>query len=380
MPERYKPKIDLPAIRPSSAEQWVNCPGSARVNYVASLDPEPSKPYAAEGTAAHAYLECLLTAHTVDEQASMLRECIEGGLNPDEAHLVDAVAADILYTRDVTGSEMFVEHRVAINLGDVKTEGTIDCLLVNDTTVRIIDLKWGQGIPVSPEYNLQLLLYAHGVMQWLNKCSDGGHDVILEIVQPRRDTPGRSTWFVPDGVMLDSIMLFVETARLCYEPETTYNPGDHCRWCAGTRGYCPRMLSDMIDITAQAMAGDPKQPDAPWWILDREKEIKKMLTAVNKRADDDLAEGRPVPGWALGTKVGNSRWRCSDDVAWGLHLRLGSPAKDYLRPSKPISVTDARKQAKAKGIDIEDMIEKPEKIVRVRDIGAPLIDGVPGKE
>lgn len=183
---------DLPAHSPlgaSSAERWMNCPGSVNLIRQLAPDSDSEEPdYRRDGTQAHA-----LAAH-----------CLENDLEAWEADptefpeltsdMMQAVQEYLEFVREQHGSRK-VEVRVHVPEFHPAFYGTLDCVVraTLDTggSIHVIDYKHGVGVVVDAEDNPQLKYYAYGdIATW------GAPDfwpVKLTIVQPRA--------FHPDGAI-----------------------------------------------------------------------------------------------------------------------------------------------------------------------------------
>jgi CRISPR/Cas system-associated exonuclease Cas4 (RecB family) len=152
----------------SSAERWLNCPGSL---YMQRNIPDVPSRYAAEGTAAHGeaelYLNQWLKSRTLpaienEHIAAYVRECIQ-----EAARLADpAIRVELRLTLDAEMS-MF---------------GTADFVATSATgDAVILDLKYGKGVPVSAD-SPQLAYYA--VALWRTSKRDLRR-IKVKVVQPR---------------------------------------------------------------------------------------------------------------------------------------------------------------------------------------------------
>lgn len=370
--------LRLSAFRPSSADQWVNCPAAARVNYIGQFIEDKPNPAADEGTEAHAYLEALLTAPSEgavdvsDQMKRMVRERFPGV--PDEStDLLETVADDVYWLKNMGGFRLLVEQSYPIKIAGETHECTIDILLINETNAMIIDLKWGMGKPVRVARNNQIMLYSHAVA-----AVHPGLSYQLGVYQPRGIGTGLDTWVVPARYMVDSMIAFQAAGERASQMRVEYVPGDHCQWCDGRiKGVCPRFQMDYIDLAVtRAEELDDSAITPPWWVLDHETQIRQSLDKVGQLADAHLSVGRTVPGWAWGTKKGKSRWVDESTVAASLAGLLGGEESDYRhkpKPPGPIGITDAKRIARKRRVSLEDLIKKPTRFVRVKaDTSADL--------
>src|SRR6188768_2292348 len=164
---------------PSSANMWLNCPAS--ITKTRGMT-RPSSTYAREGTAAHHIAQKIIegdmfppTHLTVEgEQFVIGRDML--------LHLRPYVGAAMMLMN--TADEFRLEQRVVIPSGGL-VWGTADCFCWHDiiSTLEVMDLKYGKGVPVAAD-SAQLKIYALGAMDHLGVEPDM---VKLSIYQPRLD-------------------------------------------------------------------------------------------------------------------------------------------------------------------------------------------------
>lgn len=360
--------IKLAPFRPSSAEQWVNCQGAPRVNYIGSFIPDPPNDDADGGTQAHAYLEALLTVSSANapEISDKTKRVVKKSfpdVSDEDAALIEEVADDVWWIKTMGGFEIYCERSFPVTIAGSTHESTVDILLVNASIALIIDFKWGAGKKINVRTHKQTLLYAHAVA-----AVYPGRVYQVGIYQPRGVGTGLDLWTVPKQVMVDSMVEFQAAGERAYAERVTYTPGDYCQFCDGrTKGLCPEYQSALIDaavIDAEAVTIRP-----PWWVLDFDKHIRLCLEKLGKLADNELAEGRSVPGWQWTKKDGNRTWIDPAKTAAGLAELLGGDPAEYLqkpKPPAPITLTAADKIAKKKRVKLDALITRPTKFVRVK--------------
>lgn len=212
-------------LGPSASERWLNCPGSV----LASRGHEkPTTIFAAEGNAAHELSEW---CRVQEKPASHWRgkTIVVGEFEFEvDAEMIEAVDEFVEYVEQWPGDPL-IEERVDYGLWVPNGFGTLDDGRLQDKTVYITDLKFGQGIQVFADDNPQLKLYALGVYQ------DFGHlydieDFVLTIHQPRLnhvdtfrvDTETLLTW-------ADDVVRPIAESAL--KPNAAIVAGDHCVFC-----------------------------------------------------------------------------------------------------------------------------------------------------
>ena len=236
---------------PSSAAMWLTCPASVTLTIGR---PRPSSKYAKEGTAAHAIAESLLGGDMFPPD----RMTVEGSeflIGRDMLlHLRPYV--DYIEGLRKQGFKVYTEHRVSLSISQGLVWGTADCIASRRGYLEIVDLKFGRGVPVSPD-SAQLKIYALGALESLGGPPVGR--VALTVIQPRLNAASQ-TVNMPVGDLLDWSEKELEPAveRLILQ-DTTEVAGPHCRWCvrqtecgafaAKKSGLAADLFDDGVDLT-----------------------------------------------------------------------------------------------------------------------------------
>ena len=175
-------------VGPSAAERWIHCPGSV----LATLDIEDeSSEYAIQGTAAHTvtewareeghrgehYLGRMVPVWVSEDRTDMI-EC--------DQEMVDAVNYFLDYVEQFHG-EIFVEELVHYTNWVKNGFGTCDDARLDDALCVLTDFKYGKGIQVYANMNVQLMLYALGFYQDFGWMYPNLRTFQLNIGQPRLD-------------------------------------------------------------------------------------------------------------------------------------------------------------------------------------------------
>lgn len=266
---------------PSGAERWIKCPGSIRLT--ADVEDEGSK-YAAEGSTAHELAQCVLTSKK-DVYA------VEGTYNDEMRHYIDEY---VTFVQAQKYNEMRIE--TVVNLDHLIPEcfGTVDCLQVDENTLRIIDLKYGKGVQVEAEQNYQLMLYALGALHQFDLIYDI-KEVELIIFQPRRDHISR--WTTTPVELNDFGRLAAEAAKLAESPDSPLNPGKtQCQWCL-IKSTC-KARKDKI-MSEEFPSLDLLQLDEIAVILPKIDEIIAWCKDIKEHALKCALQGLSVPGYKL---------------------------------------------------------------------------------
>ena len=302
----------------SGAHRWMNCPGSIRLS--AGI-PDKTSIYAAHGTAAHELGERCLRARFADAN-DYLGEMITVGNHQFEVdpEMIEAVNLYVQTIKDdwSEGDILFIEHRFDLSSLVEGMFGTNDAGLYKaDGTVKVYDLKYGQGYAVEAENNPQLIYYAIGLLGVPSLKGARIGEVELVIIQPRaphRD--GSVRRWKTDTV---HIMNFMEDLRASametMKPDAPLKAGPWCSFCPAA-GVCPALREVAITKAQNEFADivpDDLSEEHIGQLLEKIDLIKCGITAVLREAYSRMSGGAKVPGWKIVDKRAIRKW-ASDDV------------------------------------------------------------------
>lgn len=297
-------------LSPSSANRWLHCTRSARLELEFS-DKESGA--AAEGMAAHALCE-----HKVKKALKQRSRRPTSEFDSDEMEEhTDAYRDYILEQltqerQSCPDAQVFVETRLDLTAYVPGSFGTCDCLIVSDEKLHIIDFKYGQGVLVDAEENPQMKLYALGALD----IYDGLYDfkeVAMTIFQPRRENV--STW----TESVEELRRWAEEelkpkAELADAGEGEFCSGEWCLFCKAAV-KCRARAKEKLELAKQEFSLPPI-------ITDEEiEEILPKLADLTKWANDILAyatdaslnHGKSWKGFKM--VEGRSNRRYSDEDA-----------------------------------------------------------------
>jgi hypothetical protein len=218
----------------SGADRWLKCPGSIQLSE--NAPPEEESKYAMEGTKAHLALYLILKAFLKNGRprvaAAVMSDFYPAKLIEHAMECFKRVEARL--TPDAI---LLNESRVTVpGVGF----GTLDVGIVEEFgELTIMDYKYGAGVAVEVEDNIQLQYYAIGA------CEDwhwSFERVRLVIDQPRAyHSKGlvRET-MVSIGELQAMKKKLQEGVKKCEEPKPKLRAGDHCRWCKAIT-ICPEV-------------------------------------------------------------------------------------------------------------------------------------------
>lgn len=306
----------------SSAERWMNCPGSSALIEqfgIPEVTDEPS--YRLEGTAMHevaAY--CLardIDAWEVvgDTYGNII--LTEGMTDAIQVYL-NRVRPSIDRKRGFINQQFFIEAKLAapdvheqmfgsVDFGALVPVGSDAWKEVGDGAMGgfldVTDLKGGEGIVVEPEYNVQMMYYAFMLIHTYFKDLDDDFLVRLTIVQPRAfsfEGPIRE-WWTTVGEIKGWVVR--ELLPAMHSTDDSLQPGMWCRFCPA-KLVCPALAS----LFKAAVTYDPKSAarlTAEQLGLSYEQisPAKFYIKAIEEEVMRRLMQSQAVPG----TKLVNKR-------------------------------------------------------------------------
>ena len=354
-------------IGASSAERWFNCPGSVRE--VAKCPPAPESIYAKEGSCAHKLAEmCLkgeatpfaMAGHDIGD-VTVLNEMSEA-----VQMYLDVIDEDLAKYK-LTRKDLQIERKFYLTQIHEDAYGTNDANLpVFLTKVIVYDFKYGAGIAVDAEDNLQGLYYALGA------STEGDYEEFeIVIVQPRamhKAGPVRR-WSV-NRAQLEAFAKRLKAAITLTEAKDAFL---YCgQWCKKTfcaaLVSCPEARKEMEKAALVAFDTPVKAPPKPESLS--AFQLQKLLTmapiidAWLKSVEDyalTLAnKGIEVPGFKLVARRSQRKWK--DETA--VEKKFGKTAikviKEILSPAQleaELKKSMTGKEAKAA---VEPLTYKPD--------------------
>ena len=356
----------------SSAERWLNCPGStALVAALGPTDDQDDPDYRRDGILAHELAStCLKNGTDCWEETDAFPT-----IAPD--HMA-AVQTYLQYVRGLPpdDGQHYIEQRVHLPEFHPQFYGTVDFALVQRTKgVHIVDYKHGEGVVVEVEDNPQLKYYAFGFIEADGADIHPDDEVVtLTIVQPR--VPWHTDGIIRSwGTTAGALRKWAyETLRPAMERQdvNAFTLGDWCRFCPA-KLLCPAVREKVQIATEGATVKDVdalSEADMAWY-LGAWPATKMFYKALEERADRLLLAGTAGPELRAVRKVVNklaSRvWKGSqDDIEGVLSSALGEAA---WVPRHIISPAEAEKLPGGKDL-VREYAFKPDNGLT----GAPIDD------
>lgn len=343
------PSLHAKLFQPSKMERVMLCPASVSVEVDC---PEEESVYAQEGTRAHALAEYRLRRDLGFEETEPTESAEMSGF-------VDAYVNYVRKLRKQTASGMLmVEVRLPIDwlTGEEGGIGTADAVLLDGSTLHVIDLKYGQGVRVDAEGNPQLLTYAAAAVRYLEGLFDARIEtVVTHICQPRVSngfTHATITRTELDA-FAEKVKAVVAKARAQFDlpiEKREFHAGEkQCKFCK-YRTQC-RALADfsakaigmtLEDLSGQRQSSGALTPAEIGGIWQKLSTVKVFIEAIDAQTYALLAEGKEVPGvkLVLGSP-GRAKW-IDEQAADAWLARCHVSASDR-RVVKLITPTQARK-------------------------------------
>lgn len=338
------PPVKHALLGASSAARWIACPPSARAT---EYLPDEETQYAAEGTRAHEMCEKALRYKLAKWEAGkpfdLLSDWAQQSMPTEMFNAACRYTSFIheLWVGFPCRPGVFIEQEVDVSQWVPGGFGTCDCLLIGDGILHIIDFKYGQGVPVNPERNPQLMYYALGAYALFEGIEEID-TVRLSIVQPRMQEEPQ-TWELPLADLLTWAREVLQlAAELAWRGEGVYHPGGHCRFCkaypscrAWQKQYGP--LAGFEPYPEPATLSDEEL--GKW--LQKLEGLAAYAKDLEEYAQQALMEGRTLPGWKLVQGRSTRKWTDQDAAFQKMERDGVDEAMLYTRT--PISLTAAEK-------------------------------------
>lgn len=322
-------------LSPSSAHRWAVCTPSARIE---AEYPEVSSSFSKEGTKAHDLCEKVLSGAPYDPEDY-------------DREMLDCALAYAYHIKDeLKLTDCYVETKVEIP--DIKDcFGTVDCFGVINSTLYVIDYKYGKGVQVSAYENHQMALYAYGLLRTGQVSGITG--VVMEIFQPRTNTLSR--WEI-DPVTLQKWVQdhIVAKADDAYRGKGMLVQGDHCTFCKH-RARCDAQYSTfyLCKVEEKTITENQRQI-----VLKYGDQVKDFIDAVKEEALKDALDGKKIEGYKV---VAGRSSRTIPDYERAVRHLGGDEAQYYEK--KPLGVTALQKligTTKMKELESLGIVVKPE--------------------
>lgn len=276
----------------SAADRWMHCPPSARL---AERYPQTSSSYAEEGTRAHEIAEQCLRAFK-DGMPEPVYHGDDLRIRAELQSYIDWIVETYNEYKDKSPDTlMLLETRVDFSSVVPDGFGTGDVIIISGSTLHIIDLKFGKGVPVEAALNPQLMLYALGALNLFEDLYDINL-VRMTINQPRLDHISTSFASAAE-IRYWGDHKVAPVAKQAYEGKGEFACGDWCRWCPVKN--CKHRASvnqKLIEDHPDPAVLNKKDLSA---ILQQLDQVKAWMETLKTYATDQILQGSEIPGWKL---------------------------------------------------------------------------------
>jgi len=350
----------------SGSSRWLNCTPSA----MQEKDiPDQTSEFAREGTAAHELSEFYLQHHVGEISQTARTRRINKVKKENEFYsqemedyvqqYVDIVIEKINEAHAASESDavVLIEQRLDFSEWVPNGFGTGDVVIIADSYIEIIDLKYGKGVPVSAENNSQARLYALGAINQFGILYEF-ETVKSTIVQPRLDNISSEEMAV-DDLLYWADEVVKPKAKQAWDGEGEFVPGDHCRFCK-IRSTCRARADANLAMAAYEFGKPPTLSNNEiGTILKQADDLRKWADDVKEYALDQ-AENHEVkfPGWKL--VGGRSNRKYTDETKVYEKLKAGYEP-DRIAPRKLLGITAMEKEIGKKifASALEGLVVKP---------------------
>jgi len=362
----------------SGSKRWLSCTPSARLE--STLPDQKRKPgafdFSQEGTMAHTLGEIKLRHYYNQigiEEFEREYEIIKNTpyYNEDFEANVDNY---VLYVRSQIGEgdTPLFEQRVDFSDWVPDGFGTADVVILSEHAIRVIDLKFGKGVPVSALDNTQLRLYSLGAYSKFKEDFPNIKEVSYTIHQPRLDSI--STDGTTIAKLVDWANYFVKPkAKKAWSGSGEFLPGEWCQFCKA-KAQC-RARSDFQTELSKLEFRDPPllSEDEMSMVLGKAQNLRTWVNDVEEYAlNKAISENVIPPGYKLSTSVTHRRI-ADQGLAANVLKEKGLPDEAIWEPRKLKSLASLEKMNKQVAAWLGDLVMRPEgqpKLVKAKDLKA----------
>ena len=295
----------------SSAHRWIACPPSALLS---KKFEDSSSSFAQEGTDAHTLaqykLEKLLGLPTKDPTESL--SFYDEEMNDHAENYAAFVLEQVERAKETCADpQVLIEQKLDFSRYVPEGFGHVDCLIISDGTLTVIDYKYGLGIKVSSERNPQMFCYALGGLGLFDGIYDIDN-VRLVIYQPRRENISEYSISKSDLIQWAEDVLS-PTAELASKGEGEYKAGEHCQFCKA-KTTCRKRAEYNLELAKY----DFEVPatldhDEIAAILTKADELVSWVSDVKEYALKEALNGTKFEGFKL--VAGRSNRKYTDEAA-----------------------------------------------------------------
>ena len=346
----------------SSCFRWYNCPGSVKLSEQCA-DPGSST-YADEGTLAHSVAELKLRMMTGEISPKQYEKEL-AKLQKSEYWCGEMDEATTFYADTVIehlaaagkDAELMIEQQFSLAKWVPEGFGTSDAVVIGGNKIEVIDLKYGKGIKIDAENNLQLRLYALGTADLFGDLYEFD-TVETTIIQPRLDHVST------DSVLLDDLMQWAEfelkpVAQEAMDGSDRTACGEWCRFCPA-KAVCRKRAEYNLELAKDDFKAPPLLTNEEIGeVLRRAEELAKWVSDVSAYALEQALAGEHYDGWKL--VEGRANRKYADDLKVAEKLKEAGFDEAILYERKLYGITAMEKIVGKKKLaeTLGDLLIKP---------------------
>ena len=293
----------------SGSKRWLSCTPSARLE--ATLPEQKRAPgsfdFSQEGTMAHSLAEIKLRQYY--NQINTEEYELEYAKIKETPYYNDDFEANVdnyvLYVRSQIGEGDTPLFEQRVDFSDYVPDGfgTADVIILSKHSIRVIDLKFGKGVPVSAQDNPQLRLYALGAWSKFKEEWPDIKEVSYTIMQPRLDS------ISTDGTSIHKLVdwgnYYVKPkAKKAWAGAGEFLPGEWCQFCRA-KAQCRARSDFNTELTRLEFKEPPLlDNDEISLVISKAQDLRTWVNDVEEYALMRAVEQNIIPsGYKLGTTV-----------------------------------------------------------------------------
>ena len=366
----------------SGSKRWLSCTPSARLE--ATL-PEQKRStngidFSAEGTLAHTLGEIRLKLQYNQIGQKEYEKEYEDVKNnniyqtytqPERDDFEANVDNYVLYVRSQIGEgdTPLFEQRVDFSDWVPDGFGTADVVILSKHSIRVIDLKFGRGVPVSAIDNTQLRLYALGAYAKFKDEYPEIKEVSYTIHQPRLDSI--STDGTSITKLVDWANYFVKPkAKKAWSGSGEFLPGDWCQFCRA-KAQCRARSDFNTELAKQEFKAPPLlDNDEISLVLSKAQQLRTWANDVEEYALTRAVDQGIIPlCYKLGTTV-TQRKIYDTELAAAVLLEKGYKEEQIYIPKSLKPIAQLEKVNKKIAGELGELVQRPvgsPKLVQVKE-------------
>ena len=334
-------------LSPSASAKWLNCPGSVKEE---KKYQNKSNKYSVEGTIAHKLSEICLKQNKNPE--NFLNTKIKNFKISNE--MILNVKKYINYIKKYKNHDslFFVEKQITFEKNHYEGIGTLDACIISNNVCHIFDFKYGKGILVKAKNNSQLLLYAIGILNFLNEKNIDCHFFQMHIVQPRKNNYDH--FLIDINYLLKIKKEYQKKALLTLQENPQKIPGNiQCQWCLAKKNclslkkYLDSIVFDQFNNLEKIQTISDLQKKH---ILDNYDLIQNYMKTIKDEIYQKLKKGENFYDYQIKKGKKYRKWKK------GIENKIKNLYGNQLFCEKLINITEAEKIIDKQ--DLENYIEK----------------------